>query len=133
MTLRFGDVRLLAEDYRSLFRFYRHTLDLPLDWGDEETGYAQFKCGALTLALFERKAMAEVLSTNLLPVSAACQDRFVLSFAVDDVDAAAGRLLEKGAVQVTNPHNREDWGYRVAHFRDPDGNVIELYRPIQGS
>lgn len=123
--MRFGDIRLLVSDYARTFRFYRDLLELPLDWGDESSGYAQFKLGGLTLALLERYDMAETL-----PVVPATGDRVVLTFAVDQVDEAFRTCCERGAEPAGAPQDRSDWGYRVAYLRDPEGNLIELYAAL---
>jgi lactoylglutathione lyase len=52
-----------------------------------------------------------------------------LIFAVDDVDETFHSLKEKIEF-ITEPHDREDWGIRVAHFRDPNGTLIEINKNI---
>jgi lactoylglutathione lyase len=42
-------------------------------------------------------------------------------------DEVCARLKDKGVVFFNEPHDRKEWNARVAHLRDPDGNVIELY------
>ncbi|MFK3673580.1 hypothetical protein ACI0FQ_05645, partial [Bacillus velezensis] len=31
---------------------------------------------------------------------------------------------------INEPHDRQEWRARVAHFRDPDNNLIEIYKMI---
>lgn len=81
--------------------------------------------GRWVLALLERHTMAETVR-----VVAPTGDHCVLSFAVDDVDGSYGELCERGARPAGQPQDRADWGYRVAHVRDPEGNLIELYAPL---
>ena len=40
------------------------------------------------------------------------------------------RLKGSGTAFLTDPHDRPDWGIRVAHLRDPDGNLVELSRRL---
>ncbi|MCW4020815.1 MAG: VOC family protein, partial [Candidatus Bathyarchaeota archaeon] len=82
------------------------------------------------LALFQRQVMAEVIGTTDLPVEAVSQDRMVLIFGVDNLDATVGKLRERGARFVTEPKDNPDWGIRTAHLRDPDGNLIEINSPM---
>lgn len=28
-------------------------------------------------------------------------------------------------------HNQVDWGIKVAHFRDPEDNLVEIYEAIE--
>lgn len=125
MTMRFGEIRLLTGEYAASFRFYRDVMEFPLDWGHEQSGYAQFRLGSVVLALLERHTMAETVR-----VVAPTGDHCVLTFVVDDVDGAYRQLRERGARPAGEPQDRTDWGYRVAHVRDPEGNLIELYAPL---
>lgn len=123
-------IRLLVKDYGACFRFYRDVMGFEPTWGDEASGYADFDAGEATLALFGRGAMAEVVGDAELPAEALAQDTAALIFAVEDVDAATARLQERGATLVAAPADRPDWGVRTAHFRDPDGNLIEVNQPL---
>lgn len=47
---------------------------------------------------------------------------------VDDVKAAAARLLAAGA-ECTSPLAQRDWGDRAAYFLDHDGYVVAVAQP----
>jgi len=49
---------------------------------------------------------------------------------VKDIETSVDELREKGVVFINEIHDRPDWGIRVAHFRDPDGNLIEINTPL---
>jgi uncharacterized glyoxalase superfamily protein PhnB len=51
--------------------------------------------------------------------------RMLLSIEVDDVDALLPRVAELGGT-ATSDANDMPWGQRVAHIKDPDGNVVNL-------
>jgi catechol 2,3-dioxygenase-like lactoylglutathione lyase family enzyme len=70
--------------------------------------------------------MSDDLKTISKPAEVDSQDRMAMIFGVDDVDATCSKLKSHGVQFVTEPHERKDWGIRVAHFRDPDGNLIEI-------
>jgi len=131
MTLEFTHVRLLVADLRACFRFYRDVLDFDVLWGEEDGNYASFKTGPTTLALYKRPLMAEAVGTADKPPHADCQDRVALILAVDDVDEAYQQLTEREVAFATGPLDRPDWGIRTAHFRDPDGNLIEIYTGLE--
>ena len=40
-------------------------------------------------------------------------------------------LRAQGVALVAEPQDRSDWMIRTAHFRDPDGNLIEINSSIQ--
>jgi catechol 2,3-dioxygenase-like lactoylglutathione lyase family enzyme len=58
-------------------------------------------------------------------------DRSALIFAVDSVDRVCDELRDKGVSLETEPQDRPVWGVRTAHFRDPDGNLIEINTELQ--
>jgi predicted enzyme related to lactoylglutathione lyase len=99
---------------------------LPVRYGDENADYAEFKADAIHIALFKRNLMAPVVGHDRLPADAEAQDRSAIIFRVDDVDAVYSRLKNGGAQFVTAPKDRNEWGCRTAHLRDPDGNLLEL-------
>lgn len=128
-TPTFTHTRLLVSDYRECFRFYRDVMGFEVGWGDEESQYADFETGDATLALFGREAMADAVGTAERPVATHHQDEVVLVFRVASVDDTYEQLRERIEF-VTDPHDRPDWGIRVAHFRDPDGNLVEINRSL---
>ena len=130
MDLRFSHTRLLVRDYAACFRFYRDVLGFAVGFGDESSGYADFDTGAVTLALFERHEMAEAVGASALSATAERQDDVALIFAVEDVHQAYSELTSKGVVFISGPHDRPEWGIRVAHFRDPDGTLLEVNQSL---
>jgi catechol 2,3-dioxygenase-like lactoylglutathione lyase family enzyme len=126
MSLRFSHTRLLVRDYAACFRFYRDVLRFEVGFGDETSGYADFQTGESTLALFDRGEMAAAIGTEHLPVFVESQDEVALICSVESVDATYEDLRAKGVVFVTEPQDHAEWGVRTAHFRDPDGTLIEI-------
>ncbi|MBW4564376.1 MAG: VOC family protein [Mojavia pulchra JT2-VF2] len=127
MKLQLTHLRLLVSNYKDAFLFYRDILGLDVDWGDENTGYAEFNTGSIQLAVLKKEFMADIIpSTNQLS-SSASQDKTPLIFAVDNVDEVYQRLKGHNVLLVAPPSDRPNWGIRTAHFRDPDGNLIEIY------
>ena len=52
---------------------------------------------------------------------------------VEDVDKARGELAARGVDLVGEPFEIEDISRRLAFFRDPWGNMIELSEPFPGA
>lgn len=121
-------IRLLVSDFPACFRFYRDILGFAPTFGTEDDVYADFEAGGQGIALFARSLMAEAVGTESGRADA--QDTVMLVLATKDVDEAAEALQAKGILLVTSPMDRPFWGIRTAHFRDPDGNLIEINCPL---
>lgn len=123
-------IRLVVKDFKKSVIFYRDMLEFTVRWYEEDMEYALFDIGETKIELLSRKAMAEVLGEANIPIEAGSSSNFILDFGVDDVDVSYNRLRKKGIEFITEPFDRKEWGARVAHFRDPDGNLIEIYKMI---
>jgi catechol 2,3-dioxygenase-like lactoylglutathione lyase family enzyme len=119
--VRFSQVRLLVDDPAAAFRFYRDELGLTTAFGAEGEAYASFDTGTGTVAIFARDGQADVVELR------APGDSTLLVLEVDDVDADVARL---GSRVVAGPVDQPEWGGRVAHVRDPSGNLIELFQAL---
>jgi len=131
--LTYTHTRLLVDDYATCLRFYRDTLGFEIAWGDEDSGYADLRTEGATIALFDATEMAAAVGADR-PESGSSdwnQDDVALVFSVESVDDAYDRL-QADVEFVTEPHDRSDWGIRVAHFRDPDGTLVEINEPLDG-
>ncbi len=122
-------VRLLVSDLPASFRFYQETLGMTPRFNLDDV-YAEFDMAGQTLALYRRPLMAEAVGSAAKPVSADMQDAAMLVLATDDVDFAASTLQARGVTLTADPTDRPLWGIRTAHFRDPDGYLIEINCPL---
>ncbi len=128
MTYRFNYLRLLVDNYRGTFRFYRDVMGMKVLRGDVDGGYAEFEVPGVRLALFQRARMSEAL--DLPEPQGEGRGHATLVFAVDDVEAAHRELEGQGVRFLVGPRSHPGWGVRTAHFRDPDGNMIEINQRI---
>lgn len=53
-----------------------------------------------------------------------------LAFQVDNVDHTYRQLQAEGVEFLTEPFTYDPPGYRIAFFRDPEGNILELYQDL---
>ena len=120
-AVRFSQIRLLVDDFPGCFHFLQDSLGLECTFGGEDDGYASFKAGTGTVAVFRREEQAEVIELR------SAGDGALTVLEVDDVDAEANRL---GDAVVGGPVSKAAWGGRVAYVRDPDGNLFELFQTI---
>ncbi|AFJ61306.1 lactoylglutathione lyase [Bacillus velezensis YAU B9601-Y2] len=92
--------------------------------------YALFDNGETKIELLSRENMAEIVGEERKSLDGDAQSRFLLQFKVEDVDKTYEYLHKQGIKCVNEPHDRQEWRARVAHFRDPDNNLIEIYKMI---
>jgi catechol 2,3-dioxygenase-like lactoylglutathione lyase family enzyme len=131
-AMKLDNVRLLVTRFDEAFVFYRDVVGLKPTSGKPGENYASFVFpGGAQIALFKRALMAEAVGAAARPATRLEQDTAALILSVDDVDASYARLKAQGVEFVGPPANREVWGIRAAHFRDPDGNLIEIFGPLK--
>ncbi|HRN50604.1 MAG TPA: VOC family protein [Anaerolineales bacterium] len=128
MTIALTHIRLLVEDIETCKAFYETTLGLGTAEVEVPGIYYEFAAGPACLGLYTRELMQTVAG---VAQSAASGDQAVLTFQVDDVDAVCTALRSRGVQLVSEPHNQEAWGLRVAHLRDPEGYLIEINAPLR--
>lgn len=51
---------------------------------------------------------------------------------MDDVDAEYARL-KQGEIEFVNEPTTMPWGNRSLLIRDPDGTLVNLFRPVKAS
>jgi len=115
---------IFVRDMDAMRRFYEGVLGLKLTRELSENWF-EYRIGNNTLALVRPMLTA---SDDPTPQgSAALQLAFKVS--VSEVDACADELVRKGIVLLSPPTDR-DFGHRTLFFRDPDGNVLEMFADI---
>jgi catechol 2,3-dioxygenase-like lactoylglutathione lyase family enzyme len=115
---------LLVSDVRALRDFYRKVLKLTPEPDLPE--YAEFDVGGGGLALYDVR-----YHNRLAPGSAkAGQNRSaMIEVEVEDVDAEYARL-RRAVQQWVKPPTTQPWGSRSIYFRDPEGNLVNLYSRV---
>jgi catechol 2,3-dioxygenase-like lactoylglutathione lyase family enzyme len=87
--------------------------------------WIEYGIGSNTLALARPSRTAADAPTP--PGGAALQLAFKVSAA--EVDACADELVRQGVALLSPPTNQA-FGHRTLFFRDPDGNLLEIYAEI---
>ncbi|MEH7588344.1 VOC family protein [Priestia megaterium] len=123
-------IRLLVKDFKKSVEFYKDLLGIPISWYEDEMEYALFNNGETKIELLSQKAMMKVIGNEDESLSGESPSNFLLQFEVEDVDKTYDYLRENGIEFVTAPHDRKEWRSRIAHFRDPDKNLIEIYKML---
>ena len=136
MQAKLTHVRLCVDDLAKCFVFYRDVMKLKPRTGSEKPDdvYAEFDMGGdVTLALFKHDLMQQAIGVKHDDTVKTPGERVVLTFFVPSVDAAFAELKEAGATVASEPADQPAWMIRVAHFRDPAGNLLEMHEPLSGT
>lgn len=122
--MELAQVRLLVTDFGACYRFYAEVLGLKPQSGAAQGPYEKFSpaVGSAGIALQDRAMMARVLGEL---GESATGHRSLVVLRVDDLDAYCARIVSRGAVLLHGPAPMTD-RMRVAHLKDPEGNLVEL-------
>jgi catechol 2,3-dioxygenase-like lactoylglutathione lyase family enzyme len=115
---------IFVRDMAAMRRFYEDVLGFAL-LRELSPGWIEYRVGANILALATPSLTAA--DTPTPNGSAALQLAFKVS--APDVDQCADELMRKGIELVSPPTDRA-FGHRTLFFRDPDGNLLEVYGEI---
>jgi lactoylglutathione lyase len=130
--MRFGNVRLLVNDFGKSWRFYHETLGLTPAKGHGQPPYGEFVWGnRAMLGIFERGLMAKAVGLKPGRYAQSSVGRSALILEADDVDAVARSLRQRKVRLLAGPADRPVWGIRTVHFRDPDGYLVEVYSRLK--
>jgi predicted enzyme related to lactoylglutathione lyase len=100
-------VRVFVSDFERAVRFYGETVGMTIDQRFDEWRFCQFATGEGKLAIEASEPGEDNEETG---------PRFL---------AVYGELVAKG-VEFLGPPETMAWGGTLAHFKDPDGNVLTL-------
>lgn len=115
-------ITLFVEDLPAAKEFYTRVFELPAYFEDQHS--VVFRFGDVLVNLLVVTEAPELVEPG--PVaSPAAGARSVITIAVEDVDAVAARLTERGVTLLNGPQDRP-WGVRTAAFADPAGHVWEV-------
>ncbi|GGP05259.1 VOC family protein [Nonomuraea glycinis] len=117
-------IRVITDDVARLVDFYERVTGVRADWSTED--FAELRTTSGTLAIGSTRTVA-----LFAPDSARAADNktVIVEFLVDDVDGVhrdlTGFVTDFVAEPTTMP-----WGNRSLLFRDPDGNLVNVFTPV---
>lgn len=110
--------RVFCFNWKECVSFYKETLGLPVKFENEDMGWAEFDIGGMSLAI-ERQDPNIQEAESLV-------GRFVgISLQVANIEEIYKELTGKG-VKFEGPPEKQPWGGVLAHFKDPDNNIITI-------
>jgi len=118
-------MRIITDKFAPLVSFYENISGLPATrYGDV---FAELSTSTCTLAIGSTQTLQAFHAEGVLYPA---QNRSVIiEFLVEDVDKEFVRLKEHVADFVQEPTTMP-WGNRSLLFRDPDGNLVNLFTPV---
>jgi catechol 2,3-dioxygenase-like lactoylglutathione lyase family enzyme len=115
---------IFVRDMAAMRRFYEDILGFPL-LRELSPGWMEYRIGGNTLALARpSRTAADAPTPN---GSASLQLAFKVS--ASEVDQCADVLVRQG-INLLSPPTDQVFGHRTLFFRDPDGNLLEVFADI---
>lgn len=111
-----ASVSIGTSDLGRMAAFYRDTLGLKVRSSRPQNVHFEF--GELRIII---GAHSEVHGLTREP------SRIMVNFIVPDIHEAHRSLVTAGVEFIREP-SREGWGGWIATFRDPDGNLLQLFQ-----
>ena len=115
---------IFARQMSKMREFYGSTMGFPLH-RELSPKWVEYRVGSNILALAEPGSRFN----DPLPPVGVMSLQLAFRVAPQEVDACAATLADRGAAIVSPPTDRP-FGHRTLFFRDPDGNVLEIYAEI---
>ena len=117
--------RIVTDDVEGLAGFYARLLGVPTALNEY---YVEVKAGPASVG-FSKRRFTEYREQDSAPPAGHGRPRqaeIILDFLVDDVDAEYPRIAALGVDWVMPPAT-QPWGTRSMIFRDPAGNLINVF------
>jgi lactoylglutathione lyase len=115
---------VFARDIAAMRRFYNDVMRFPIE---RELGadWTEYRIGANILVL----AKPHIAKDDAPTPKGAASLQLAFRVAPPDVSRCEEELRAAG-VAIVSPATDQRWGHRTLFFRDPDGNILEIYAEI---
>ena len=120
----FVSVRIITDHVRRLVEFYEQSLQTTAAWSTPD--FAELATPSCTIAIASTRTVALFGADSARPAD---NRSVIVEFRVADVDheyRRLGQLLDEFVQAPTTM----PWGNRSLLFRDPDGNLVNLFTPV---
>ncbi len=120
----FVSIRIITDELKRLVTFYEQVTGASARWYTQD--FAELATPSCTIAMAHRRTVDRFAAGAAHPAD---NHSVILEFRVRDVDADFTRLSPLLGKVVQEPTTMP-WGNRSLLFRDPDGNLVNLFTPV---
>ena len=122
--MQFASIRIITDDLDRLVSFYEQVTGVTAE--RPAPPFAELVLPSATLAIGHSQTVGLFGAGS---ARAGDNHSVIIEFCVDDVDAESARLKALVNEWVQEPTTMP-WGNRSLLFRDPDGNLVNLFTPV---
>ena len=115
--------RMVTDDVEGLAGFYARLLDAPTTLNGY---YVEIPAGSASVGFSRRRFTEHHEADGPQAPGLVRRDGIILDFLVGDVDAEYPRIAALGVGWVLPP-TTQPWGNRSMMFRDPAGNLVNVW------
>ncbi len=115
--------RIVTDDVEGLAAFYARLVEVPVALNEY---YVEVPAGPMSVGFSKRRFTEYDKDSEARPDGQPRGGDIILDFQVDDVDAEYERILAL-EVDWVMPPTTQPWGNRSMIFRDPEGNLINVF------
>jgi predicted enzyme related to lactoylglutathione lyase len=119
-----ASIRMITDDLERVVQFYEQVTDVAAT--RYTPVFAELVMPSCTLAIGHTQTTALFGADSARPAD---NHTVIIEFRVDDVDSEYTRLRPLVSDWVQEPTTMP-WGNRSILFRDPDGNLVNLFTPV---
>ncbi len=117
MVTKFSGIILWTEKISNLQQFYEDLLGLEAHYVSDK--FISFRWNDFKFSIGEHSFITNKLNKDPY--------RFMINFNVDEIDSTLNKLKTKN-VEILREPETEHWGGIVATFKDPDGNIVQIFQ-----
>lgn len=119
-------IRIITTDVKKLVGFYEQVTGVAaIQYTDD---FAELQSGSATLAIGSTRTLQFFGGDE---IAKAAQNRTaIIEFIVQDVDATYLRIADLIRTALVQEPTMMPWGNRSLLFRDPDGNLVNFFTPV---
>ncbi len=117
-------IRIITADIKRLIDFFEKATGITAKWSTDE--FAEIVTKSFTLAIGSTRTLAVFGEGIAQP---AANKSVIIEFLVENVDEDYEKIKDLTGEIVQKPTTMP-WGNRSLLFRDPDGNLINFFKPV---